>query len=55
MIGEGVCFSYDAVGSFEKVKYSSSGTGHELVQSIIDSQVCKSNLISINFFIIIYH
>ena len=37
--GKGCCFSYDAVGSFERVSYSSSGTGHELVQPLLDNQV----------------
>eukprot|EP01092_Planopodium_desertum_P004029 TRINITY_DN17820_c0_g1_i2.p1 TRINITY_DN17820_c0_g1~~TRINITY_DN17820_c0_g1_i2.p1 ORF type:complete len:233 (-),score=46.63 TRINITY_DN17820_c0_g1_i2:46-744(-) len=41
--GEGWCFSYDAVGSFEKVKYASSGTGQTLMQPLLDNQVGKKN------------
>jgi len=37
--GEGACFSYDAVGSFERVSYSSSGTGQGLIQPLLDNQV----------------
>eukprot|EP00168_Porphyra_purpurea_P008145 TRINITY_DN20263_c0_g1_i1.p3 TRINITY_DN20263_c0_g1~~TRINITY_DN20263_c0_g1_i1.p3 ORF type:complete len:159 (-),score=56.66 TRINITY_DN20263_c0_g1_i1:57-533(-) len=37
--GAGICFSYDAVGCFEAVKYSSSGTGNELVQPLLDNQM----------------
>lgn len=32
-------YSYDAVGSFERVKYSSSGTGNQLVQPLLDNQI----------------
>jgi len=41
--GRGVVYSYDVVGSFERVKYSSSGTGHELVQSLLDNQIGWKN------------
>jgi len=41
--GVGCCWSYDAVGSHERVKYSSSGTGHELVQPLLDNQIGRKN------------
>jgi len=37
--GMGCCFSYDAIGTLERVQYASSGTGHELVQSLLDNQI----------------
>jgi len=37
--GKGVAFSYDAVGSYERVAYSSAGTGEDLVQPLLDNQV----------------
>jgi hypothetical protein len=41
LAGVGCAFSYDAVGSFERVRYSSSGTGQTLVQPLLDNQVCS--------------
>lgn len=37
--GNGVAYSYDAVGSFERVQYSSAGTGEDLVQPVLDHQI----------------
>jgi len=41
--GLGCCYSYDAVGSYQRVMYSSSGTGHTLVQVLLDNQVHKQH------------
>ena len=38
-LGNGLCCSYDAVGSFEHVKYTSSGTGNSLIQPLLDNQL----------------
>jgi 20S proteasome subunit beta 6 len=37
--GNGVAYSYDAVGSYERVQYSSSGTGEDLVQPLLDREI----------------
>eukprot|EP01111_Echinosteliopsis_oligospora_P012016 TRINITY_DN407_c0_g1_i1.p1 TRINITY_DN407_c0_g1~~TRINITY_DN407_c0_g1_i1.p1 ORF type:complete len:234 (+),score=70.18 TRINITY_DN407_c0_g1_i1:74-775(+) len=41
--GNGCCWSYDAVGSHERVRYTSSGTGQQLIQPLLDNQVGKTN------------
>jgi len=45
--GVGCCWSYDAVGSHERVKYSSSGTGQELVQPLLDNLVGRTNQLKV--------
>ena len=51
-LGNGLCCSYDAIGSFEHVKYTSSGTGNKLVQPLLDNQVGYS---SSSFIIVFIH
>ena len=46
LTGVGCCWSYDAVGSHERVSYSSSGTGQQLVQPLLDNQVSTSSYLS---------
>eukprot|EP01132_Coremiostelium_polycephalum_P001284 gene1284-1622_t len=41
--GEGCIWTYDAVGSHERVKYASQGSGNELVIPLLDNQVGKFN------------
>ncbi|KAM9973239.1 hypothetical protein ACTFIR_012615 [Dictyostelium discoideum] len=41
--GEGWIWTYDAVGSHERVKYSSQGSGNQLVIPLLDNQVAKFN------------
>jgi len=41
--GFGCVFSYDAVGSFERVRYSASGTGQTLVMPFLDNQIARKN------------
>jgi len=36
-------YSYDAVGSFEKALYSSSGSGNQLIQPFLDNQIGWKN------------
>ena len=36
-------FSYDAVGCFEKMKYTVSGTGQSLIEPFLDNMVAYKN------------
>ncbi|GAM17211.1 hypothetical protein SAMD00019534_003860 [Acytostelium subglobosum LB1] len=41
--GVGCVWTYDAVGSHERVKFSSQGSGNQLIQPLLDNQVGKYN------------
>ncbi|XP_049851248.1 proteasome subunit beta type-1-like [Schistocerca gregaria] len=41
--GKGAVYGYDAVGSFEQVPAACSGTGHELIQPILDNQIDRQH------------
>ncbi|KAH3765982.1 proteasome subunit beta type 1 [Pelomyxa schiedti] len=41
--GVGCCWTYDSVGSHERVVYGSSGSGQGLIQPFLDNQVAKKN------------
>merc|ERR1719158_1760012 len=41
--GDGAVYHYDAIGSFERVPYTTSGSGSSLVMSVLDSQLSKEN------------
>mmetsp|Transcript_69151 Transcript_69151/g.178246 ORF Transcript_69151/g.178246 Transcript_69151/m.178246 type:complete len:157 (-) Transcript_69151:125-595(-) len=41
--GKGAVFQYDAIGSYERTGYTTSGSGSSLVMSILDCQLAKGN------------
>ncbi len=41
--GKGAVYHYDAIGSFERVPYTTSGSGSSLVMSVLDAQIAKEN------------
>lgn len=43
--GEGAVYSYDAVGSFERINYNAAGSGSALVLPLLDNQVGGHNMV----------
>merc|ERR1712032_25431 len=41
--GKGAVYHYDAIGSFERVPYTTSGSGSSLVMGVLDAQIQKGN------------
>eukprot|EP00933_Yihiella_yeosuensis_P050831 TRINITY_DN48634_c0_g1_i1.p1 TRINITY_DN48634_c0_g1~~TRINITY_DN48634_c0_g1_i1.p1 ORF type:complete len:220 (-),score=38.42 TRINITY_DN48634_c0_g1_i1:365-1024(-) len=41
--GKGAVYHYDAIGSFERCPYTTSGSGSSLVMSVLDAQISKEN------------
>lgn len=41
--GVGAVYHYDAIGSFERVPYTTSGSGSSLVMSVLDNQIAQDN------------
>merc|ERR1712085_183679 len=41
--GKGATYHYDAIGSFERCPYTTSGSGSSLVMGVLDAQLQKGN------------
>lgn len=41
--GVGATYHYDAIGSFERVPYTTSGSGSSLAHSVMDTQIAQDN------------
>merc|ERR1712039_892967 len=41
--GKGATYHYDAIGSYERCPYTTSGSGSSLVMGVLDTQLMKGN------------
>jgi len=41
--GVGGCYHYDAIGSFERVEYTTSGSGSALTHAVLDNVISEDN------------
>eukprot|EP00759_Apiculatamorpha_spiralis_P041269 PhF_6_TR39871/c0_g1_i1/m.59282/K02732/PSMB1; 20S proteasome subunit beta 6 len=41
--GDGVCYTYDAVGCTEPLQYGATGSGHTLIEPLLDNQIRRAN------------
>ena len=46
--GEGCVFSYDAIGTLERLKFTASGSGQTLIEPFLDNQVGFKNQRSVS-------
>jgi len=42
--GKGACYHYDAIGSFERVDYTTSGSGSALAHPVVDAMIQQENI-----------
>merc|ERR1712070_661423 len=43
--GKGACYHYDAIGSFERVPYTTSGSGSSLAHPVLDAIIAQENVV----------
>lgn len=43
--GVGACYHYDAIGSFERVEYTTSGSGSALAHPVTDAVIQQNNMV----------
>uniref|UniRef100_A0A7S4NXT5 Proteasome subunit beta n=1 Tax=Paramoeba aestuarina TaxID=180227 RepID=A0A7S4NXT5_9EUKA len=41
--GDGICYSYDAIGCTEPLSYGATGSGHTLIEPLLDHHILKAN------------
>ncbi|KNH05340.1 20S proteasome beta 6 subunit [Perkinsela sp. CCAP 1560/4] len=41
--GDGICYSYDAIGCTEPLSYGATGSGHTLIEPLLDHYILRTN------------